>query len=133
MDLAPNLLKLLERNRQIYQAWYQLFMDDIHNINLRPDKWMKTTPMPVVGDIVMFVMNDSKASKEARQWKLGRVHNVSNRSISIQYSNSSNKSQQSTKHTVERNPRDVSIIVALEDLYTNSRTYFNCLNDQSQS
>ena len=133
VDLAPNMIKLLQRNRQIYQSWYQLFMDEIHNINLRPDKWTKSSPMPVVGDIVMFVMTDAKASKEARQWKLGRVHSVSKRTISIQYSTSSNKSQQTTKHTVERNPRDVSIIVALEDLYTNSKDYFNCLNDQSQS
>merc|ERR1712015_27926 len=46
IDLSANLVRLLDRNRQIYQTWYQLFIDEIHNINLRPDKWWKSSPLP---------------------------------------------------------------------------------------
>ena len=132
VDLSPNLIKLLQRNRQIYHAWYQLFMDDIHNINLRPDKWTKSTPLPGEGDVVMFVMNDSAHSKEGRQWKLGRVSHVNKRTITIQYTQNSKQSKTPATHTVQRNPREVSVIVALDELYTNSKAYFKTINDTSQ-
>ena len=128
VDLAPNMIKLLQRNREIYQAWYQLFMDEIHNINLRPDKWTKSSPLPKVGDIVMFVTNDSPILKDNRQWRLGRIVAASDRSLTIQYIINNNKSRKPTTHTLQRNPREVSVIVALDELYLNSKEYFENIN-----
>ena len=59
VDTAPNLSKLLERNRKLYQTWYQLFIDEIQELNLRPQKWCTSSRLPVVGDLLMFVMSDS--------------------------------------------------------------------------
>ena len=133
VDLAPNLVRLLDRNRQIYHVWYQLFIDEIHNINLRPDKWKKSSPLPAEGDVVLFVMNDSSYMKGGRQWKIGRVTKMEKRSVTIQYVNISNKSRKPTTHTIQRNPRDITVVVALEDLYTNSKQYFQKLNETEQN
>ena len=132
VELTPNLVRLLDRNRQIYYVWYQLFIDEIHNINLRPDKWKKSSPLPAVGDVVLFVMNDSSYVKGGRQWRIGRITGVEKRSVTIQYVNVSTKSRKPTTHTVQRNPRDITIVVALEDLYTNSKQYFQHCNATEQ-
>ena len=132
IDMSPNIIRLLQRNREIYHTWYQLFMDEIHNINLRPDKWRKSGTLPQEGDVVMFVTNESPILKEKRQWKLGRITSVNNRSLTIQYI-VNNKSRKPVTHTLQRNPREVTVIVTLDELYLNSKKYFESINGKQSS
>ena len=50
-------------------------------LTLKPDKWNKSTVMPNIGDVVLFVFNDSSYSKSDIAWKLGRVSDVKPRKI----------------------------------------------------
>ena len=64
LEMSSNFTKILERNRSIYQQWYQSFIDNVHLLNLRSNKWLKSSRLPVVSDIVIFVFNDSSDTKE---------------------------------------------------------------------
>ena len=58
LEMSSNFTKILDRNRSIYQQWYQMFIDNIHLLNLRPNKWLKSDRLPLVDNIVLFVFND---------------------------------------------------------------------------
>ena len=59
LDMASSLTALLERNRELYCEWYQIFIENIHMLDLRPNKWLKNSRLPLLEDIVLFVFNDS--------------------------------------------------------------------------
>ena len=59
LDMAFNLTALLERNQELYCNWYGIFLENIHMLDLRPNKWLKNSRLPVLNDIVLFVFNDS--------------------------------------------------------------------------
>ena len=42
IDLNQDAAKLLENNRLIYNFWYQMYIDSIHQLLIRPSKWEKT-------------------------------------------------------------------------------------------
>ena len=73
IELNPDAAKILENNRLIYAAWYQLYIDNVHQLLIRPSKWEKTGRLPQIDDIVLFTFTDSGYSKKAIVWKLGRV------------------------------------------------------------
>ena len=56
--------EILERNRQITAFWYQLFLDNIHMLMLKPSKILNSSDSPVVNSIVLFTMLDGLCSKE---------------------------------------------------------------------
>ena len=124
IDLSPSLTKLLEKNRKIYHCWYQLFIDNIHALNLRPSKWPKSSRQPAVGDIVLFVYNDAAHCEKSRKWKLGKVLETTKNSVKIQFVVQTPKTQKMVNHTADRNPRDVSLILSLEEIQINSKEYF---------
>ena len=44
LEMSPNFTKLLvDRNRSIYRCWYQTFIDNIHLLNLCPNKWLRSS------------------------------------------------------------------------------------------
>ncbi len=55
LEMGSNFTKILERNRTVYQQWYQGFIDNLHFLSLRPNKWLKSGRTPVINDIVCFV------------------------------------------------------------------------------
>ena len=57
LDMSSNFTKILDRNCSIYQQWYQTFIDNVHLLNLRLNKWLKSGRLPLNGDIVLFVFN----------------------------------------------------------------------------
>ena len=124
VDMPDNISRLLDRNRKLYHNWYQLFIDEIQDLNLRPPKWCKTTRQPVVGDILIFIMDDSAYHKNNCQWKLGKAISVSKDSITIEYYVNNQKASNLKPRTIVRNPRDTAILFSLNELYPNSREYF---------
>ena len=85
IDKNPHLGRMLERNWEIYHTWYTIFIDNIHELMVKPDKWDKSGMQPKEEDIVMFVFNDSGYSKESKTWKLGRVVKAQPRKVTIEY------------------------------------------------
>ena len=85
LEMSSNFTKILERNRSIYQQWYQGFINNIHLLNLRPNKWL-TDRIPVINDIVCYVFNDSSCSKESIYWKLGRIMGINGSKVTLRYS-----------------------------------------------
>ena len=64
LDMAANLTALLERNRELYCEWYKIFIENIHMLDLWPNKWLKNSRLPVLDDIVLFVFLDLSMGRE---------------------------------------------------------------------
>ena len=124
VDMPSNLSKILERNRHLYHTWYQLFIDEIQDLNLRPLKWCTSSRLPMQGDTVFFVLNDPSYQKNDHQWKLGKVLESSNQSVVIEYYPNVSKTSKLSPRTIVRNPRDVAILFSLNEMYPNSKEYF---------
>ena len=124
-DKTPQFSAILRRNREIYQSWYQLFIDNIHNLSVKPPKWSVNSRKPVHNDIVLFTFNDSGYSKGSITWKLGRIVEASDRKVRITYAGKPNKSGITKMITLERNPRDVSILFSVGDFTINTQDHFN--------
>ena len=98
-----------------------MFMDNLHLMNLRPNKWLKSSRLPVTNDIVVFVFNDSNYAKESVVWRLGRVAKVEKTKVSIVCSTKAN----STEHTLTRSVRDISIVYSVGELMVNTVDHFD--------
>lgn len=125
--LSSNLTRILEKNRLIYQTWYQLFIDHIHLLSLKPAKWDTTGRLPKVDDTVLFVFLDSGYGKRDKSWKLGRVVQTSPTKVEIEYYIKSEKGGKMKPKTLTRSPRDISILFSLDELFINSREHFQNL------
>ena len=124
-EKSQKFSRILERNRETYQVWFQLFIDNIHNLAMKPNKWNNNSRMPIVEDIVLFVYTDAGYSKENISWKLGRVIEVSERKVKLIFLSKTSKSGKPIMHQLERNPRDVSILFSVGDFSINTQDHFN--------
>ena len=110
LDMASNLIALLERNRELSCEWYKMCIDNIHMLDLRPNNWLKNSRLPVLDDIVLFVFNDSEYGKGGMDWMLGKITRGKGSQISVIYSVRGAKAKVPPMHTVQRSTRDVSIL-----------------------
>ena len=124
IEMSNNLSRLLDRNRKLYHTWYQLFIDEIQDLNLHPPKWRTSSRLPKEGDTLLFIMNDSSYHKNERQWKLGRVVSASKDSVVIEYFVNTQKAGKLKPRVITRNPRDTAILFSVHELYPNSKEYF---------
>ena len=104
---------ILERNREIYAVWFQLFIDNVHMFQMRPDKWSSNSRMPIENDIVLFVFTDVNYSKESICWKLARVLSCSDGKVELSYVSKISKTGISKMGKVWRSVRDVSIVFSV--------------------
>ena len=58
IDLSNDTAKILENNPLIYNCWYQLYIDSIHQLLIRPSKWEKSGRLPQNDDIILFKFTD---------------------------------------------------------------------------
>jgi len=121
LDMSSNFTKLLDRNRDVYRSWYQTFMDNVHLLNLRPNKWLRSSRSPIINDIVLFVFNDGNLTKESTTWKLGKVSKLENNRVSITYFTKSNGKEQ----VLVRSIRDISIVYSVGEMMINTLDHFN--------
>ena len=103
-------------------------LENVHLLNMAPIKWTKSDPLPEEGDVVLFVTteNPSRSEKDG-VWRLGRVLSVTPRRVKIEQVLKSG-----TKTMLERNPRDVSIVVGVEELAVNTRAYFSMITKEEE-
>ena len=127
IEKTPHLGRMLERNREIYKVWYSMFMENIHELMVKPDKWDISGVQPKEEDIVMFIFTDSGHSKEEITWKLGRVTKVMPRKVTIEYVSKVSIQGKSTLSQVSRNPRDISILFSVDQLFINTNDHFKAL------
>ena len=120
LDMSSNFTKILDRNRSIYQQLYQTFIDNVHLLNLRPNKWLKSGRLPLSGDIVLFVFNDGNCAKESICWKLGKVVDVLGTKVTLRYSIRTKAEQ-----TLVRSVRDISIVYSVGEMLRNTVDHFN--------
>jgi len=121
LDMAGSFTKILDRNRSIYQQWYQSFMENVHLLNLRPNKWLKSSRLPIIDDLVIFVYNDSNHAKESIHWRLGRVVEVLGTKVSLKYTGKFKGVEQ----TLVRSLRDISIVYSVGEMSINTRDHFD--------
>ena len=69
-------------------------------LDLRPNKWLKNSRLPILDDIVLFVFNDSEYSKGGKDWRLGKITAVKGTQVSVTYSVRGSKSKVPPMHTV---------------------------------
>ena len=124
IDLSPDAAQILENNRLIYNCWYQLYIDNVHQLLVRPSKWEKTGRLPQINDIVLFTFTDSGYSKKAVVWKLGQVVASTARSTSISYVSKPTITGPSPLAIIRRNPRDVSVIYAADEFHINTPEHY---------
>ena len=118
--------KLLEVNRKIQETWYRIFIDRIHHLIPKPNKWHKNDT-PMIDDIVLFIQNDSVKGKETKTWKLGRIIEfLKNKSRArIEYCGNIPKNKTlPEKKSIVRNIRYISKIFSAEELGVNTIEHF---------
>ena len=130
IERTPHLERMLEKSTEIYTVWCSIFMDNIHELMVKPDKWDITGIQPKLEDIVMVIFNDSGYSKEQRVWILGRVTQVQPRKITIEYVSKVSIQGILTLDSVSGNPRDISILFSTEELFINTPEHFKNLFNQ---
>ena len=119
---------LLDRNRRITSAFLQILVDRIHHFHHKPDKWLKSADKPPkVDDIVLFVVGDGNVVAHGKVWKLGRLVQVGETRVRIMYPNKSKPDKIPTWKFVERNWREISVLLSEDELYMNSNEYFNSI------
>ena len=128
LDMSSNFTKILDRNRSIYQQWYQSFIDNVHLLNLRPNKWLKSSRLPNVNDVVIFVFNDSNYTKESAYWRLAKVVEVQGSKVVLKYGIKANRMGQ----TLTRSVRDISIVYSVGEMLINTRGHFDECSNQSK-
>ena len=116
--------EILNRNRDITSLWYQVFLDNIHMLMLKPLKFLKSSEPPTVNSIVLFTLLDGLYSKQLTVWKLGKVIEVENRRVKISYASMIPKIGNPTKCEIYRNFREVSIIYSVDDVFINTTEHF---------
>ena len=60
LETSANLQRVLARSHEIFSAWFRIYMENVHLLKTASTlKWTKSAPLPVVGDVVLFVATES--------------------------------------------------------------------------
>ena len=117
---------LLRKNRAIMLNWYQIFVNRIHHLIPRPNKWNKTDSFQI-DDICLFMYNEAPGvGKDC--WKLGRITEIpKNNKVVISFPAATTKKGLPKLKNITRCPRDISVIHAADDVDINTREYLERL------
>ena len=105
-----------------------MFIDKIHHLIPRPNKWTKTDNVNV-DDICLFTYTENSAMGQD-VWKLGRIESIpSKNKVVISFPISAAKKELPKLKTIVRSPRNISIIAAADEIDLNSREYHRKLTN----
>ena len=48
IELSPDTAQILDNDQLIYNCWYQLYIDNVHQLLVRPSKWERTGRLPQI-------------------------------------------------------------------------------------
>ena len=130
LDMSGNLVSLLKQNREVYHTWYTLFIENIHMLTMKANKWNKTDKLPAVDDVVLFTMTDGGVGKNEMTWKLGNIVSTEPRKLKISYFSNVNHAETVKLSEVIRNPRNVSVVCSADELFVNTKDHYNGLFKQ---
>ena len=86
---------------------------------------MKSDDQAKVGDVALFVMKEVQSyKKKDAEWRLGLVVIVQPRKVTLEFSG---RNKKEGKSRLERNPREICILLSAEELAINSSEYFQRL------
>ena len=109
--LDNNPASQLERSRLIFSKWYKIFLERLPLLIPTIDK--EEGREVRVGDLVLFVFQDSNIPG-METWKIARVvAKVSARTVMLEYSNAGGGLR-----TLQRSIRQVSLILGVDELDT---------------
>ena len=94
-------------------------------LDLRPNKWLKNSRLPILEDIVLFVFNNSEYGKGGMNWRLCKITAVQGTQVSVTYSVRGSKAKVPPMHTVQRSVREVPILHSTGDLLVNTKEHFS--------
>ena len=121
-DFPRGLQDALDRGEQVLATWYKILIENLHYLALKPAKWTKQSErQPKIGDLVLFLSDDSGGSTASQIWKLGRVVTAQPRQITIEHGSKRASTQERPR--VNRSPRDVTILYSLHELHVNTREH----------
>ena len=123
------LTELLDKNRKVQQTWYQMLLDRLHHLILKPNKWQHSD-IPLVDDIVLFIYLDGQKSKNQAVWKLGRVIRVdpSKRKVIIAFPDRIAADKIPKLRTIGRSLREISVIFSAQEIPINTLEHFQSLS-----
>ena len=59
-EVSSNLQRVLARSHEIFAAWFHIYLENVHLLNTASTlNWTKSAPLPVIGDVVLFVATES--------------------------------------------------------------------------
>jgi hypothetical protein len=106
LDNSPK--NQLERSKLIFARWYKIFLDRLPL--LIPTVEKGTGREVMVGDLVLFVFQDSNIPG-METWKIARVVSLdSPRTVTLEYTNAGGG-----KKTLQRSIRQVSLILGVDE------------------
>ena len=73
------------------------------------------------------MVGDGNVVAHGKVWKLGRLVQVGETRVRIMYPNKSKPDKIPTWKFVERNWREISVLLSEDELYMNSNEYFNSI------
>ena len=126
---------LLQANRDIQKTWYQMFLDRLHHLILKPRKWL-VSDIPNVDDIVLFIYLDGQKSKNEAVWKIGKIIKIhsSNRKVTIAFPARVSPTRLPTLRTINRGIREISVIFSVKDLAINTTEHYRkCISKHGVS
>ena len=121
---------VLQRNRKITTTFFQILVDRIHHFLSRPPKWCETSgEKPKMGDTVLFLFKEGNMSTGSSVWKIGKVDKLDGHKLTIVYPVKASLQAPPTWSTVVRGWREVALLFSEDDVYLNSRQFFQALKN----
>ena len=111
--------KQIEDMDNVHKSWWKVWQtESLVDYIPRPNKWIRTTRVPEVDDIVVYLEKDKETALGKSLWRLGRVEEViiskdnGRRMVNIGYRNASEE----TWRTTWRSARKLAILSREGDL-----------------
>jgi len=104
----PSLI--LQQMEDVFKAWWSTWRDEkLCDFIPQPNKWMKTSYEPRIGDIVVFLKQDQDQVMGEPIWRTGRIVQIENstsdgkvRVVIIEYRNSGEQGFRTTRRSVRK-------------------------------
>ena len=82
-----------------------------------------------MGDTVLFLFKEGNMSTGSSVWKIGKVDKLDGHKLTIVYPVKASLQAPPTWSTVVRGWREVALLFSEDDVYLNSRQYFQALKN----